>query len=209
MQNVKFKMKNYNSKLKIEYSDEDRFLGMSEKSTFLLIFMILTITLIFLPFLTTFNNFLTKVVENNQLYGTIQKYIVPFEAKFIGAILIPLGYDFVFNPPDGMTINGKYMGFTWNCIGWQSFLLLLITFIFGFARTYTWGSRIECMAIGILGTFFVNIARISFTALLAVHTPAVFAVVFHDYFSAFVTILWLCFFWWFSYKFLLVHRNVL
>jgi hypothetical protein len=62
---------------------------------------------------------------------------------------------------------------------------------------------VEALGIGILGTFWLNILRMLLTVLLAVHTPAIFRVVFHDYLAAITTVIWLFGFWWFSYSFVL------
>ena len=167
----------------------------------------LVLMLMMLPFVTTFNDAITRFVENNGFYKAIQDLAVPFEAKFMGAIMIPFGYEFITHT-EGFTINGVYMKFTWNCIGWQSFILLGITFIFGFARKYTKLSILEALAIGILGTFWINILRMVFISLLAVHLPAVFRIVFHDYLAAIVTIIWLFVFWWFAYSHVLQEKPV-
>jgi len=86
------------------------------KSTFMIIFALSAILLMLLPFLTTFNEFLTKIVEKFGFYMWIQNYIVPWLAKMVGAILMPFGVSFVAHP-EGMTVNGIYLGLTWNCIG--------------------------------------------------------------------------------------------
>jgi len=40
-----------------------------------------------------------------------------------------------------------------------------------------------------------------------VHLPAVFRVVYHDYLAAITTVIWLFFFWWFSYSFVLEEKG--
>jgi hypothetical protein len=66
----------------------------------------------------------------------------------------------------------------------------------------------EASAIGILGTFWVNILRMLVTVLLAVYFPPVFRIVFHTYLAAGVSIAWLVFFWWFSYKYVLTEKQI-
>lgn len=178
-----------------------------QKKIFTLIFLVLVLTLSLLPFLVSINEGLTKVVENNLLYEGAQKFIVPIEAKMLGAILIFFGHSFTFYPAASMvSVNGTLMGITWNCIGWQSFILLLVTFLAGFGLKYTKKSVAEASAIGILGTFWINILRMLVTILLAVYFPPVFRIVFHTYLAAGVSIVWLVFFWWFSYKYVLVEK---
>ena len=138
--------------------------------------------------------------------------VVPLEAKMMGAILMPFGYNYAFSPTNSViVVNGINMGITWNCLGWQSFLLFFITLVVGFKGKYTRLSILEALGIGILGTFWLNITRMLFTILLAVHAPPIFRIVFHDYLAAITTVIWLVFFWWFSYSFILegkvVNRN--
>ena len=176
------------------------------KSTFMIIFALSAILLMLLPFLTTFNEFLTKIVEKFGFYMWIQNYIVPWLAQMVGAILMPFGVSFVAHP-EGMTVNGIYLGLTWNCIGWQSLILLLVTFITGLTGSYTKISKLECILLGILGTFFVNLFRLTFTALLGAYWGRLFAIVFHDYFATLVTLIWLFFFWWFSYTYIFQSKR--
>jgi exosortase/archaeosortase family protein len=182
---------------------------MKQKSVFLAILICFSLILVVLPFLVTFNDVLTKILERNLLYGWIQASIVPLEAKVMGAILIPFGYRFgVAQNADGIVVNGVYMGLTWNCLGWQSLVLFLVTLLVGLRGKYKKLAIFEAVGIGVLGTFWVNILRMVFTIVLAVHLPAVFRIVFHDYLAAIVTIIWLFFFWWFCYSFILREKKL-
>lgn len=181
--------------------------GNKQKRVFAGIFLGFTLILIVLPFLVTFNEILTKIVERNFLYLWVQESIVPLEAKMMGVILMPFGYNYAFSPTNStIVVNGLNMKITWNCLGWQSLFLVLITFLVGFRDKYTKLSLFQAIAIGILGTFWLNIFRMLFTVLLAVHAPAVFRIVFHEYLAAGTTVVWLFFFWWFSYSFILEER---
>lgn len=178
-----------------------------QKKVFASIFFGFIILLAVLPFLVTANEVLTGIVERNFLYLWIQEQIVPIEAKMMGVILIPFGYNYAFSPTSSIiVVNGVNMRITWNCLGWQSFLLFFITLVVGFRGRYTKLSISEALGIGILGTFWLNIFRMLFTILLAVHVPPVFRIVFHDYLAAGTTVVWLFGFWWFSYSFVLETR---
>jgi len=180
-----------------------------QKKVFIYIILGFCFLIIVLPFLVSTNNILTKVLEKNLLYGFIQDNLVPIEAKMIGAILIPFGYRYTFSPTNSIiSVNGVNMGITWNCLGWQSFLLFFITIIVGFRAKYRLFSVFEALLLGILGTFWVNILRMLFTILLAVHTPPIFRIVFHDYLAAFVTLVWLFFYWWFCYSYILLPKVI-
>lgn len=175
-----------------------------QKKVFLAILLVLSLVLATAPFLVTFNEVLTRVVEKNLLYIWVQDNIVPVEAKMMGVILMPFGYEYGFSPSNSMiVVNGINMGITWNCLGWQSFLLMLVTFLVGFKGRFSKISILEALGIGVLGTFWLNIFRMLFTALLAVHAPAIFRIVFHDYLAAITTVIWLFGFWWFAYSFVL------
>jgi len=178
-----------------------------QKKVFLAILLVLALVLATAPFLVTINEVLTRIVEKNLLYGWVQEHVVPIEAKMMGAILIPFGYEYGFSPSNSMiVVNGVKMGITWNCLGWQSLLLLFVSLVVGLRGRYKRWSMMEALGIGILGTFWLNILRMLLTVLLAVHAPAIFRMVFHDYLAAISTVIWLFGFWWFSYSFVLEER---
>lgn len=180
-----------------------------QKKVFTSILLIFSVIILTLPFLVSFNDVLTKILEKNVFYGWIQQYFVPLEAKMMGVILIAFGYNFKFSPTNSMIlVNGNILEITWNCLGWQSFLLLFITFLVGLKDKYTKLSIFESLVIGIMGTFWLNILRMLFTILLAVHAPALFRIIFHDYLAAVTTLVWLFVFWWFSYSFVLVEKRL-
>lgn len=171
-----------------------------------MIFALFAIFLAILPFLVTFNEILTHLVEKFRLYMWIQELVVPLEIKMVAVLVSPFKINFIAHA-NGMTVNGTYARVTWNCIGWQSLLLLLITFAVGLKGEYTWRSKIEAIAIGLLGTYLVNLLRLTLITLLLAYSRPLFAVVYHDYLAAIVTILWLFVFWWFAYSFVLEEKG--
>ena len=179
---------------------------MKEKRTFAIIFALLAIFLAVLPFLVTFNEALTHLVEKLGAYMWVQERIVPLEVKMVGVLVTPLGINYLAHQ-NGMTVNGTYAGMTWNCIGWQSLLLLIITLVVGLRGNYTLVSKIETVLIGLLGTFIVNLLRLTLIVILLAYSRPLFAVVYHDYLAAIITILWLFGFWWFSYSFVLEEKT--
>ncbi|MBI3485945.1 hypothetical protein HY025_03270 [Candidatus Daviesbacteria bacterium] len=127
--------------------------------------------------------------------------------QLVKLILSPLPIN-ILGHPDGFTVNGVFVGMTWNCIGWQSLLLLGITLYVGLKNAkYTLYSQIEAILIGLLGTFIINILRLCLIVIILSLSKPIFAVVYHDYLAAIVTILWLFFFWWFCYKFILEEKG--
>ncbi|MBI4100789.1 hypothetical protein HY439_03570 [Candidatus Microgenomates bacterium] len=179
---------------------------MREKRTFAIIFALFAILLAILPFLVSFNETLTHLVEKLQLYMWVQNKIVPIEVKMVGVLVSPLGIDYVAYR-NGMSVNGIYAQLTWNCLGWQSLLLFGITLIVGLRGNYTFSSKIETVLIGLLGTFLINLLRITIIIIILAVSRPFFAILFHDYFAAIVTIIWLFFFWWFSYSFVLEEKQ--
>ncbi|MFC1790523.1 exosortase/archaeosortase family protein [Patescibacteria group bacterium] len=181
---------------------------MKQKKVFKLMLAALAIMLAVLPFIVSFNDFLTKAIEGLGWYQFIQEKIVPWEVKLVGVIVSALKIDFVAYPA-GFTANGTYARLSWNCLGWQSLLLFLITLPIGFqGGDYTLLSKGEAFLIGILGTFWANLIRITITVVLLVVSRPLYALVFHDYLAAVMTIIWLVVFWWFSYAFVLEERGV-
>jgi exosortase/archaeosortase family protein len=179
---------------------------MKEKRTFSIIFALLAVFLAILPFLVTFNEGLTQLVERSNLYMWLQEKMVPLEVKMVGVLVSPLGVNYLAHQ-NGMTVNGLYAGMTWNCLGWQSLFLFLITLLAGLRGNYTFLSKTEAVLIGLLGTFLVNLLRLVFIVLLLAYSRPLFAIVYHDYLAAIVTILWLFAFWWFAYSFVLEEKS--
>jgi exosortase/archaeosortase family protein len=186
---------------------------MNQKRTFKILIVLLVIMLTLLPFVTTFNSALTGVVNKLGLYKTMQSTLVPFESKII------VGTVRVFHIPAFLAGGGEVESFyllkgteyypvqiQWNCLGWQSILLLAISFVFGLEGNFTKSSKLECVLIGILGTFLVNVFRMIFIVVGVYFYSTVFALLIHDYFAAFVTIIWLIFFWYFSYAYVLQSK---
>jgi exosortase/archaeosortase family protein len=164
----------------------------------------LAVLLIFLPFITTFNEFLTRVVEKLYFYVYIEDYIVPYLSRLVGVVLIPFGLK-VIGTASGLYLPDKSLAIdiAWNCIGWQSMILVIITFVAGLQGQYRNYSKAQTILVGLLGTFLMNILRITSVVLVAIKFGYFPAVIYHDYFSNLLIVLWLFFFWWFSYAYIL------
>ncbi len=180
-----------------------------EKSTFQLIFILLVLILMFLPFVTTFNEILTKLVERAGWYAGIRDTIVPYLVRMIAVILKWFGYSTSQSlqtltvQQNAMTAGGTTVYISWNCIGWQSFLLFLLTLFTGLQGSFTFTSKIVTVLFGLLGTFWVNVFRISFIVLVAHWWGRLPAVLFHDYGSTLLIVIWLFIYWSVSYNHLL------
>jgi len=97
---------------------------------------------------------------------------------------------------------------SWNCLGWQSGLLLLVSLVAGLRGAFTTVSRIKCVIFGLTGTLLMNILRMSIIALGIYYVNSLAAQIVHDYFAAFLTLIWLVVFWWFAYAYILESRNM-
>lgn len=185
-----------------------------EKSTFALLFLMVAVLLMVMPFVTTFNDLLTRLVEKVEIYRAIQNFVVPYEVKLISVILNLFGIKTVTSAQAiSMAKDGGWERayISWNCVGWQSLILYLVTLFAGLVGPYTKTSKAEVIIIGFLGTFLVNIFRLSLVYLfLYFFGYYVGILIFHDYISNLMIIAWLFFFWWFSYSFVLrtKHANL-
>lgn len=183
----------------------------NSKSVFINIFIILALLLICMPFVTAFNDMLTRFVMNLDFYRVIQDYVVPQEIRMVGVILAPLGFKTEVMG-QYLVINNQEKPFlieiAWNCIGWQSLLFFIITALVGLqGDKYTNISKIKALVIGLSGTFLVNLVRIGLVTLIAYYFGQTVAIIFHDYGSTLAVVLWLLFFWWFSYSYVLEEKG--
>jgi len=163
-----------------------------------------------LPFVNVFNHFLTRLVEGSGAYQVIQNYVTPHIIKLVMVVLRFFGIKtrwgqsmFLVYTKDGPLS----MVISWNCLGWQSLVIFFVSLITGLSGNFTRLSKLECILIGILGTFLLNLGRIVASVLAIIYVNQFFAYVLHDYLMVLVTILWLFIFWWFSYSFVLIPRK--
>src|SRR3989344_5910735 len=130
------------------------------KDTFVTLFLILVLVLMFFPLMATFNDILTRMVINLRGYWFIREVIVPFEAKIIAVILNPFGFR-VAPTPTGIYVNDVLVTIWWSCIGWQSLVILFVSLKGGLVSGFTKSSRLEALTFALVGTFLMNLARIS------------------------------------------------
>src|ERR1035437_46676 len=107
------------------------------RDIFKLLFIALAAILLVLPFATTFNEFLTRIVESTNLYRLLQSYLVPYYAKILYVSLVHLPGLKVQAIPMGVVVNGTDVIVNWNCLGWQSFLLFFASLVMGLRGNFT------------------------------------------------------------------------
>ena len=188
----------------------DKLIQRAQGKVFQRIIIIASITFVILPFMTTFNEFLTKLVESFQLVAFIQGSIAPFIVRIVAVLLRTLGVP-VSISGSNLFLTGAWMPLkvyiNWNCIGWQSFVLLAFTFLTGLQGPYTRRSKLMTVLIGLEGTFLLNIVRILIPTLLAGNSGYLQAILFHDYLGTLFTLLWMCIFWNYAFGSLLLRRE--
>jgi len=178
----------------------------SRKPIIRLVLIMAAILIMVLPFVTTFNEFLTRIVETSGLDRFLTDWIVPVEARMLAVILGLLG---ISSQVSTSTIYLDKGGFflpvyiSWNCVGWQSFILFGVTLATGIQGPFSRASKFESIIVGLLGTFLVNLLRIASVAVVAFYFGTMPAVIYHDYGGTVVILLWLFGYWWFSHGWLL------
>ncbi|MDP2632261.1 MAG: exosortase/archaeosortase family protein [Candidatus Curtissbacteria bacterium] len=181
------------------------------RNTFVTLFLILVLILMFFPLMATFNDILTRIVINLKGYYLIREYVVPFEVRLTAVILALLGVEVAVTREYVVLGNNQpfIAEIIWNCIGWQSILFFAITAFIGLqGNKYTNLSKFKAFLIGALGTFWVNILRIVLVIFVAYNFGQLPATIVHDYGSLLAVIGWLFFFWWFAYGFVLEEKSL-
>lgn len=181
------------------------------KRTLSTVLILLVLILVFLPFWTSFQDLLTRLVMRVGWYRALQDWIVPYELRVVGTILTLVGFP--------IRVGRAYIEWTkasggneviylaWNCVGWQTLVLFMVTLFTGLSGRHTIVSKFETLLIGILGTYLINMFRLVFVVVVYFLVGRPFGIVFHDYFSNLLTLGWLFGFWWFSYAFVLDEKG--
>ena len=177
-----------------------------EKNRFSSLFLMVALLLMVIPFISTFNEFLTKILLNFKLYALLESVVVPYEAKVVAGFYNMLGITAAANNY-GVWVKNMYLEIQWNCLGWQSVVLLIASYITGFQGKFTLSSRIEVIIIGFMGVYLINMFRILIVGLLATFWGRYAAFIFHDWLSLVFVIGWFFAYWWFSYSFVLEEEQ--
>jgi exosortase/archaeosortase family protein len=182
----------------------------SQKRLFKDIFIVTAIILSILPVLVTSSAILTDLFEKMRWYVWLQEMVVPFESRHVAVLVRVVGiegkvvsganFSMVLVAPGGHLIP---VSLEWNCLGWQSMILLAITFATGLRGNFSRFSKAEVIVFGVVGTFLSNLFRMAVVVALAYYWNSLAAKIIHDYFAMFVALVWMIFFWWFSYSYVL------
>jgi exosortase/archaeosortase family protein len=154
--------------------------------------------LLILPFVTTFDDFLTTVTKQFGLVHPLLSLAAP-EARAVVAILGALGVK-------AQAAGGEL--YVWDssgqrqallisttCIGWQSLILFGLSCLVGLRGPYSMEAKTQAVLIGVLGTVFVNLLRMTVVSLVAADFGFWPAVLVHDYGGTLLIVAWLFAFW--------------
>ena len=162
--------------------------------------------LMVLPLVTTFDDFLTGWALRLGADNPLQS-IVPVEARMVVGLLTALGLHAaaagsniaVWDQAGSMHL----MLISWNCIGWQSLVLLAVSFFTGLRGRQPVAARVQVVVIGIAGTMLLNLLRVAAVAALAATWGQTPAILFHDYGGTLLVVGWLFAFWAFAQRWIL------
>jgi exosortase/archaeosortase family protein len=162
------------------------------------------LALLVLPFITTFDDFLTSAAMRLGLDAAVQ-HVVPIEARLVVAILFVLQVPASSYGSQIVLHTAQYsqpLWISWNCTGWQSLLIFGGTLLVGLRGELSAAVKSQVVLIGLASIVLINLARISVVCLLAASSGYVPAVLFHDYGGTLLVISWLVVFWTLVYRFL-------
>ncbi len=167
--------------------------------------------LVALPFVTTYNDLLTAGAMRLGVVGPLQS-VSPIEARMVVSLLqifgvhaAAAGSQLVVWGPAGQATN---LFISWNCIGWQSLVLLAVSLAVGLRGGLSTETRVQVVLFGLLGTVLVNLVRVSLVCLLAALAGRTPALIFHDYGGTLMTVAWLFVFWAIAQRWILAPDEV-
>jgi exosortase/archaeosortase family protein len=154
--------------------------------------------LMLLPLVTTFDDFLTSWALQFGVNNPLQA-IVPVEARMVVSLLGLIGVRAAAAGSDIVVWDGvgsmHTLFISWNCIGWQSLVLLGMSFFSGLRGRQPIAARLQVIVIGVCGTMLLNLARVAMVAALEATWGHVPALMFHDYGGTILVLGWLFVFW--------------
>ena len=162
-----------------------------------------SIALLILPFFSTFGELLTKAAMAAGFDAWLGQWIAPVEGRLVHGALALIGIPSAYDGSllyVGTGAGSLALYISWNCVGWQTVLFLLVSMATGLQGEYTLRSRLETVALGVLGIAMLNILRITLVAVVAYVFGQLPAVIVHDYGSVIATVAFLMAFWAFAYN---------
>jgi exosortase/archaeosortase family protein len=163
--------------------------------------------LLVLPLVTTFDDFLTSWALQLGVNNPLQA-IVPVEARMVVSLLGLAGIHAAASGSNIVVWDSAGAMHTllisWNCIGWQSLVLLSVSFFSGLRGQQAVGSRIQVIVIGVAGTMLLNLVRVAAVAAVEARWGHLPALILHDYGGTILVIVWLFAFWFAVQRWILI-----
>jgi len=161
--------------------------------------------LLLLPLVTTFDHLLAAwaaMLGIDQPLASVAPAEVRLAAGLLRSVGLPAAVDgsrlLVWGAAGPAAIQ-----VTWNCVGWQSAVLLGISLMAGLRGRYPLEARAQVVLIGVLGTIVMNLLRIGLVGLIAAAAGTVPALIAHDYGGTLLMIAWLFALWTFAHRWVL------
>jgi exosortase/archaeosortase family protein len=162
--------------------------------------------LMLLPLVTTFDDLLTTWAMQLGANSPLQA-IVPVEARMVVGLLGLVGIQSAASGSHLVVWDGAgvmhSLFISWNCIGWQSLVLLGVSLITGLRGRHPLEARFQVIVIGVAGTMLLNLVRVAAVAALAAKVGVTPAILFHDYGGTVLVITYLFLFWLFAQRWIL------
>lgn len=177
------------------------------------VFLAVVVFLMLFPFINTLNELLVKIVAPLTFLQPLTDAFVGYEARLVRVFLGFLAIQTKGDPASPIiSLVGKTGGLdpvaiAWGCAGWQSLILVGATLLAGLQGNFTNLSKIEAIIIGIIVTLWINIFRLTAIFYLYYHFDRSKALLFHDYGSVIITIIWLFTFWYYAFNFVLREKT--
>jgi exosortase/archaeosortase family protein len=162
--------------------------------------------LMLLPLVTTFDDLLTTWALRLGADNPLQA-MVPIEARMVVGLLGLVGIHAAASGSHLVVWDGAgamhTLFISWNCIGWQSLVLLGVSLITGLRGRHPLEARVQVVVIGIAGTMLLNLLRVAAVAGIAATIGVTPAILFHDYGGTVLVIVYLFLFWMFAQRWIL------
>jgi exosortase/archaeosortase family protein len=162
--------------------------------------------LMLLPLVTTFDDLLTTWAMQLGANSPLQA-IVPIEARMVVGLLGLVGIRAAASGSYMVVWDGAgamhALFISWNCIGWQSLVLLGVSLVTGLRGRHPLEARVQVIVIGVAGTMLLNLLRVAAVAAIAATIGVTPAILFHDYGGTILVITYLFVFWMFAQRWIL------
>ncbi len=154
--------------------------------------------LVAVPLLATADQLLTSLAQGSHLDAALSHLTAPL-ARVSAGLLHAAGLGAVAAGPDVLLPAGSTYAppveVTWNCIGWQSLVVLGISLAVGLRGEPSRVRRLAVIGLGVAGTVVVNAVRIAVVCEVSAHWGYAAAVGVHDDGGALLVVAWLVLFW--------------